>query len=396
MISEEEDQVSQEQWAAYQAWRERNLPTAQSVAERYASALKGLDPSVPWEEVQSQAADRTREHFSPPAGAASVPYWRMTMYAPIYVANYCSNVCKYCGFRAPAQIVRRHLTPDEAVLESDLLFEHGFRNQLFLTGEDPQRATSEYLCEIVRRVVAKGRNPSVEIPPQSEEHYRSLAEAGVTSVTLFQETYNESLYTDYHPRGPKSHYRWRLGSQERGLAGGLQRVGFGFLVGLAPAYEELLAMMAHATYLMEKYPDRSFAFALPRIREAPDGFTIPYPASDDQFRRMYAVLRLAFPESESVISVREPAQMRNELCRTCLTQISAGSRTNPGGYAEEEAIAAGRSALHTSEQFPTTDNRTPREVYDWLQETGFHVCGVPVSNGNAAVPGFKTSVVRGG
>ena len=363
------DRVAQEQWAAYRTWRERWFPTSQAVEAEFADALAVLEPSVPWESVMERAAQLTRNAFR--SQDPSAEYWRMTMYAPIYVANYCSNTCRYCGFRAPEKIVRRHLTPEEAMLESDILFKHGFRHQLLLTGEDPLRATTEYLCGIIRQIVAKGRNPSVEIPPQSVEDYHALAEAGTTGVTLYQETYDETLYADYHPHGPKSHYRWRFGSQERGLLGGLQRVGFGFLVGLAEPRSEFLEMLVQAKYLQERFPERTYSFGLPRIREAPEGFDIPYRVGDDLFRRMYAALRIAQPSAELVISVREPAEMRNLLSRTCLTQISAGSHTNPGGYADEENPS--KLPQHASEQCPTTDNRTPREVADWLHANHFEV-----------------------
>ena len=370
MIRADEDRVAQEQWAAYETWQRSFFPTPDSVAYHYGTALEVLDPDVPWETVARQAAARTREYFTPKNSKnADVTRWRMTMYAPLYAANYCSNVCRYCGFRAPEQIVRRHLTPDEAVDESYRIAALGFRHQLLLTGEDPLRATTEYLCGIIRRIAERGRDPSVEIPPQSVENYAALADAGTTGVTLYQETYDETLYADYHPHGPKSHYRWRFGAQERGLAGGLQRAGLGFLVGLAPPRAELIAMLTHAMYLREKFPDRTLSFGLPRIREAPAGFTIPYPASDELFCRMYAALRIALPDAELVISVREPAELRNRLCEVCLTQISAGSRTSPGGYAPMDD----EGEPSATEQFPVTDHRSPAEVAGWLRTHGFEV-----------------------
>ena len=146
----------------------------------------------------------------------------------------------------------------------------------------------------------------------------------------------------------------------------MPRLGLGILLGLADVRDDLLSMMRHAAYLKDRFPDRTLAFSLPRIHEAPDEFEIRYPVSDDQLIRLYCVLRIAFPEAELVLSTREPVELRNRLARICITQMSAGSSTAPGGY------QAGGEAI--GEQFPVIDGRSPSEVADWLDAEGFRVC----------------------
>jgi 2-iminoacetate synthase len=146
----------------------------------------------------------------------------------------------------------------------------------------------------------------------------------------------------------------------------MPRLGLGILLGLADPREDLLAMMRHGLYLQRRFPDRTIAFSLPRIHEAPDDFEIPYPVSDDDLIRYYCALRIAFPQSVLVLSTRESAALRNRLAEICITQMSAGSSTAPGGY------QAGSDT--TGEQFPVADHRPPAEVADWLQHEGIQVC----------------------
>jgi 2-iminoacetate synthase len=185
-------------------------------------------------------------------------------------------------------------------------------------------------------------------------------------VTLYQETYDEQLYAKYHVRGPKASYHWRLEGHDRAAEAGFMRLGLGILLGLADPSTDLLAMMRHGFYLAARFPDRTLAFSLPRIHEAPEDFHIPHPVSDDQLVRFYAVLRVVFPEAVLVLSTRESAELRNRLARICITQMSAGSSTSPGGYQGEDDGAG--------EQFPVADERSPDEVADWLRREGFQVC----------------------
>jgi 2-iminoacetate synthase len=289
----------------------------------------------------------------------------MLLYAPLYVSSQCVNYCLYCGFRYPLDILRKQLTVEEAVEQAGILRERGFRHLLVVGGDFPSRTTPAYYREIITALVREGLEPGIEIAPQTTAAYAELVTAGVCGLTLYQETYDEELYARYHMRGPKSSYHWRLESHDRAAEAGMPRLGFGILLGLAEPRADLTAMMRHAAYLVERFPDRRLAFSLPRIHEAPKEFQIPYPVSDDDLIRLYCALRIAYPEATLVLSTREAAELRNRLARICITQMSAGSCTSPGGYRPGDEP--------TGEQFPVADHRSPAEVAAWLRSEGFEV-----------------------
>jgi 2-iminoacetate synthase len=330
-------------------------------------AIQWSDPRIPLGELTHRARTRTEAHFcvSEPTQADSLPRRRMILYAPLYVSNECVNFCTYCGFRYPLEIPRRHLTCDEAMAQVRLLRSRGFRHLLIVGGDYPRFTTTEYYAEILRGMQAEGVVPAIEIAPQTTDGYRRLVEAGARGLTLYQETYDEARYRQYHVRGPKSSYDWRLESHDRAAEVGMSRLGLGVLMGLADPSHDLPAMMRHGAYLMDRFPDRTLAFSLPRIHAAPEGFQVPFPVDDEQLIRWYCVLRIAFPRAELVLSTRERAALRNRLAAICITQMSAGSSTAPGGYDDSQP--------HSGEQFPVTDQRTAAEVASWLEESGFHL-----------------------
>ncbi|MCY2991635.1 MAG: radical SAM protein [Planctomycetota bacterium] len=323
-----------------------------------------MDPRVPLDHVIRRATDLTDEHFGAVDTAAALvpPRRRMLLYAPLYVSSECVNFCTYCGFRYPHQIARKHLTVDQVVEQLQILRGRSFQHVLLVGGEFPSRTTTAYYKALIEALRREGAVPSIEIAPQSTASYAELVEAGAHGLTLYQETYDEQLYAEYHVRGPKSSYHWRLESHDRAAEAGVPRLGFGFLLGLADARRDLVAMLRHAAYLSDRFPDRTLAFGLPRIHETPPGFQVAYPVADADFVRMYCLLRIAFPRAELVLSTREPVALRNRLAKICITQMSAGSSTAPGGYQ--------RGAEGLGEQFPVVDQRTPAEVVEWLEAEG--------------------------
>jgi 2-iminoacetate synthase len=331
-----------------------------------AEAIQCLDPGADLAAVARRAAAITKENFgSDVRGASAAPRWRMLLYAPLYLSNYCVNHCVYCGFRHPNPVRRKHLTVSQAVREAEILMGRGFRHILLVAGDFPRLTTVDYYAEILRALRARGVSPAIEVAPQSTASYAALVEAGVRGLTLYQETYDETLYALYHPRGSKVSFDWRLEGCERAAEAGMPRIGLGVLLGLADPREDLVAMMRHARYLKARFPDRTFAFSLPRIHDAPAGFRVPFRVEDDTFLRMYCALRIAFPEAELVLSTRETPALRSRLASICITQMSAGSCTAPGGY--EESESGGRAG----EQFPVCDRRSPAEVAAWLAGSGF-------------------------
>jgi len=360
-------------------------------SDELARAVAALDPSVPLEELARQAAELTREHFrlssggtsglstrascytggqaasATQGGLAASATRRMLLYAPLYLSSHCTNHCVYCGFRYPHAIERRHLTVAEALRQADILCGRGLRHILLVAGDFPRLTGPQYFVSIIRALAERGVQVAVEIAPQSRAAYAEMAAAGACGVTLYQETYNEGLYALYHPRGSKAWYDWRLEGLERAAESGMRRLGLGILLGLADPCEDLLAMLRHARYLQTRFPQQTLAFSLPRVHDAPAGFEPPFPVDDETFVRLYCALRLGFPQAELVLSTREAAELRNRLAAICITQMSAGSSTVPGGYEDG-------GAEHTSGgQFTVHDQRSPAAVAAWLREAGFEV-----------------------
>ncbi len=324
-----------------------------------------LQREVALDRVCREAADATEEYFTlAPSDNSDARQRRMLLYAPLYLSNHCTNHCVYCGFRYPQATERKHLDFEEAQRQIDVLHGRGLRHVLLVAGDFPHLTTTGYFARITRYMVDRGIQPAIEIAPQDTASYATLAEAGVRGVTLYQETYHEELYSLYHPRGSKALFDWRLEGLDRAAEAGMQRLGLGILLGLADPRADLLALTRHGDYLRQRFPDRTLAFSLPRIHQAPPDFQTPYPVDDETFIRMYCALRWAFPQAELVLSTRESPSLRDRLAGICITQMSAGSCTAPGGYAEESASAA------PGEQFPVCDDRSVAEMARRLETAG--------------------------
>ncbi len=338
------------------------LPDSPSVA----AALAQLDSQAPLSELAAQAQALTAEHFRVPVekDQPATCQRRVLMYAPLYLSSHCINHCLYCGFRYPQPIQRRHLDVAEAIAQAQILQSRGFRHILLVAGDFPRLTSVPYFAENLRALASRGVLPSVEIAPQSVDGYEALVQAGAVGVTLYQETYDTQLYDHYHPRGSKVSYDWRLEGLDRAAEAGMRKLGLGVLLGLAEPYADLAALIRHGQYLSQRHPHCTLAFSLPRIHEAPRDFHIPYLVDDETFVRMYCALRIAFPRAELVLSTRETPAMRRRLVDICITQLSAGSSTAPGGYAEEDA------QRHCGQQFPVCDARPASEVTAWLQSSG--------------------------
>ncbi|WP_165220274.1 radical SAM protein [Aquisphaera insulae] len=321
-----------------------------------------LDPRRRIEDVEREAAGLTDATFGERGSTAGR---RILLYAPLYLSNHCINHCLYCGFRYSNPMARDQLDLPRVLDELEILGRRDFRHILLVAGEHPAMVSGEYLAGMVRAVSGRHYHVGVEIAPQSTAGYRKLAEAGATSVTLYQETYDPERYAAYHPRGTKAWYDWRVEGPERAADAGIRRLGLGILLGLGDHVEELRALVAHGRYLLDRYPGLKLSLSLPRIHEAPQGFQPPFLIDDDTLVRSYCALRKAFPTANLVLSTRESASLRDRLARVCITQMSAGSSTSPGGYQEAECDVESR------QQFPVHDQRTVEEVHARLISDGF-------------------------
>lgn len=275
------------------------------------------------------------------------------MYAPLYLSNECVDTCLYCGFSRHNTIARKTLSVEEVLAEATVLIGHGFQHLLLVAGEHPQKVSVEYLCEIARRLRPAIASLSLEVAPFEEADYRQLIAAGVDGVVIYQETYDEKIYREVHVGGPKKDFHRRLASAEAACRALIQKMGLGILLGLAPWQEELPRLIAHAQGLMKKYWRTEFQISLPRLKNCASGFQAPHPVADEELSEMICRLRVALPEVGLVLSTREPPELRDRLLTLGITQMSAGSRTEPGGYLQPDA--AGK-------QFELADHRTPAEV----------------------------------
>lgn len=287
----------------------------------------------------------------------------IALYAPLYVSNYCCNQCLYCGFNSTHRIERSRLDIEQAVEEAKIIASEGFGDLLLVSGEDPAYASVDYFCELTRRLRKFFDTISIEIYPLDEESYRKLFEAGVDGMTLYQETYDSKLYPSFHPKGPKADYANRLKAVENCASAGMRQIGIGSLLGLNDWRYEGLCTALHAHTLISKYWRSRISVSFPRMRPA-SGVSPQWlkPVNDKSLTQLITALRLLFPDIGLVLSTREPADLRDHLLPLGLTRISAGSKTNPGGYGENDS---------GEEQFQIADERSPKVIAAMLRDKGY-------------------------
>lgn len=303
---------------------------------------------------------------------------RLVLFAPLYISNYCSNNCLYCGFRAEnTAIERKVLTVDEIKEETQLILEQGHKRILLLMGENHQKCSLDYFIEAIYAIYSvcdsKGssiRRINVEIAPLDEDEFRRIAEVPIGTYTVFQETYHRETYKKMHPGGRKSNYFWRLTTMDRALKNGLHDVGIGALFGLYDFRFEVLALIQHSKYLEEKFGVGPHTISIPRVKpakNAPASYDKSYTVSDLDFKKLTAVLRISVPYTGIILSTREPAELRNELFNLGVSQISAGSRTSVGGYKQ----AFNENKIEEVGQFSLNDCRSSGEVIEDVIKMGF-------------------------
>ncbi len=261
------------------------------------------------------------------------------------------------------------MTAAEAGLEAQELARRGFRSLLLVASEQPSVVTPDYLAGCVRACLAHAADISLEVGPLSTEDYRTVVQAGAEGLVVFQETYDREVYAEMHPSGPKRDFAWRLATPERAYAAGMRRLGLGALLGLHDWRAEALALAAHAAHLQVHCWKAQVSISLPRLRPAASGFTPQSPLSDRDLTQLTAALRLLCPDLGLVLSTRESARLRDGLIPLGITQISAGSHTEPGGYT---GVGAKTGPAATSEpatgQFDVADERPASEVAARLRQ----------------------------
>ncbi len=300
---------------------------------------------------------------------------RLVLFAPLYIANHCANNCLYCGFRHDNKELNRvALTMEQISKEVQVLEREGHKRLLMLCGEHPTRSSLEYFMEAIKTAYSvkteKGgeiRRINVEIAPLNVDEYKELKKTGIGTVVLFQETYHHETYKIMHPTGPKKDFANRLTAMHRAQEGGINDVGIGALFGLFDYKYEVLGLLLHALQLEKDCGVGPHTMSIPRLEpafNAPAAIAPPHPVSDHDFKKLVAIIRMAVPYTGMILSTRENPALRSEVFALGISQISAGSRTNPGGY-QEDSSEAFRAA-----QFNLGDTRTLDEVILDITERG--------------------------
>lgn len=315
---------------------------------------------------------------------------RLVLFAPVYTGNECSNSCTYCAFRQENTALKRTtLTNSQIQNEVKVLLREGHKRVLLICGEKDGVPVEEFISGIraaydVKVGRASIRRINVEIAPLSTEDFRKLAAEKIGTYVCFQETYDPVQYRKYHLAGPKADYRNRLYVMHRAMEAGIHDVGIGALFGLSDWRFEVLAMMEHARELEDKFGCGPHTVSVPRIEPAegaPVANHVPHPVNDEDFKKIVAVIRIALPYTGIIMSTRETEAMRTELFRYGVSQISAGSRTNPGAYAAGDEPSEEETAMGA--QFSLGDHRTLAEVIDKLVDEEY-------------IPSFCTGCYRKG
>jgi len=311
---------------------------------------------------------------------------RIVLFAPLYLSNYCVNGCTYCPYHLKNKhICRKKLTQEEIAAEVTALQDMGHKRLAIETGEDPVMNPIEYVLESIKTIYGiKHKNGSirrvnVNIAATTVENYRKLKDVGIGTYILFQETYNKESYEKLHPTGPKHNYAYHTEAMDRAMDGGIDDVGLGVLFGLDSYRYELTGIIMHAEHLEAAKGVGPHTISIPRIRPAddidPSEFTNAVP--DDIFEKIAAVIRIAVPYTGMIVSTRESAKTRRRVLELGVSQISGGSKTSVGGYAEPS------DDDEDSAQFDVNDRRTLDEVVNWLLKLGY-------------IPSFCTACYREG
>ena len=311
---------------------------------------------------------------------------RIVMFAPLYLSNYCVNGCLYCPYHAKNRhIPRKKLTQDEIRAEVIALQDMGHKRLALEAGEDPVHNPLEYILESIHTIYSiqhkNGaiRRVNVNIAATTVENYRKLKEAGIGTYILFQETYHKESYERLHPTGPKSNYAYHTEAHDRAMEGGIDDVGLGVLFGLELYRYEFAGLLMHAEHLEAVFGVGPHTISVPRVCPADDIDPGEFDngISDEIFEKIVACIRVAVPYTGMIISTRESQKVREKVLELGISQISGGSRTSVGGYAEEEAED------ESSAQFDVADHRTLDQVVKWLMDLGY-------------VPSFCTACYREG
>ena len=286
------------------------------------------------------------------------------LFAPLYLSNECNNVCDYCGFSLGNKIVRKTLNQAELLREAGILKKMGFDHILLVTGESTRKVGLDYINQSLSTLRPYFSNLSIEVQPLQQEEYAVLKSSGLHAVLVYQETYNQESYAQHHLKGKKSNFEWRLATPDRLGKAGVHKIGLGCLFGLTKDWRaDAFFAGHHMDYLQRKYWRTQYSMSFPRLRPCAGEIPPEVSLADRDLVQLICAFRIFNHELEISISTRESSELRDHLLPLGVTTMSAGSKTNPGGYGEDESL----------EQFEISDSRSVSEVSLQLQQSGYDV-----------------------
>jgi 2-iminoacetate synthase len=328
-----------------------------------------------------QKEKRTLEDFKALISPAALPYLeqmaqlsnRLTlkrfgrtiqMYVPFYLSNECQNICTYCGFSFDNKIKRKTLSNEEIIREAEAIKALGYDHVLLVTGEATERVGVNYLENAIQLIRPYFSHISIEVQPLEQGEYETLKTAGLNTVLVYQETYHKENYKTHHPKGKKSNFNYRLETPDRLGKAGIHKMGIGVLLGLEDWRVDSFFTALHLDYLEKTYWQTKYSISFPRLRPA-EGVVLPkMELKDRELVQLICAYRILNEEVELSMSTRENETFRNNIIKLGITSISAGSKTNPGGYiVDPESL----------EQFEISDERSPQEISAMIQQQGYEV-----------------------
>ena len=285
----------------------------------------------------------------------------ISLFAPFYLSNKCQNICTYCGFSLNNKIRRKTLSDSEIRKECEAIKSLGFEHVLLVTGEANKTVGMDYFLNALKIIRPYFANVSMEVQPLDEEEYVRLKDAGVHSILVYQETYNKEAYKEFHPKGKKSNFEYRLATPDRIGNAKMHKIGIGALMGLSDWRVDTFFTALHLEYLERKYWESKYAISFPRLRPFSGGKVDSKLMSERDLTQVICAYRLLNQELELSLSTRESEKFRDHIIHLGITTMSAGSKTNPGGYAVEPL---------SLEQFEIDDVRSPQAIEKVIKKQG--------------------------
>lgn len=328
-------------------------------------AIHSAKPSIEdFLTLLSPLAEKYLEEMAQKANQLTTQYFgkEIGLYTPMYLANYCVNQCRYCGFNALNDTPRKKMTLEEVEKEAQFISKTGLQHILILTGESRQKSSVAYILDCVRVLKKYFSSIAIEIYILDEAEYRQMVEAGVDGLTVYQEVYNEKIYDYVHKAGPKKDYKFRLDALERGAKAGMRFLNLAPLLGLDDWRSEVFFCGLHAQYLQDKFPESDIGFSIPRIRPHEGEFQPKVIVTDQNVVQLILAMRIFLPKLGVNVSTRENAEFRENLLPLGVTKMSAGVTTAVGGHTAE---------ANETEQFQIADERSVDEMKAMLLRKGY-------------------------